>query len=89
MSSDSIPRANADDIQQLVARYASASARDQVENWPDLARALVREARRYGLTIPPYLAHAAGYRGAPPPLNAIEGGKAAQRRPQYGGRTRR
>lgn len=46
-----------------------------VDDWPGVARALVRAARGFGLDVPHYLAWSAGFREPPPPLRLVRGGK--------------
>lgn len=75
MCSEYIPKANPEEVQQLIARYACADEREHATDWPGLARALVGAARRYGMPVPLYLAQAAGFREPPPPLRLVTGGR--------------
>ena len=74
MLTQPIPKANPEEIRQLLQRYSCPAARERATDWPGLARALVGIARRYGIHVPLYLAHAAGFRQPPPPLRLVRAG---------------
>ncbi len=55
----------------LIAQFAVPQNRREVDDFPDLAKALVREARRYGITVPMWLGAIAGYRRPPGSLAVL------------------
>lgn len=72
---DEIPRATREEVQALIVQLNYPRNRREVEEFAAVARGLVREARRYGLPIPPWLAAVAGFREPPPALRFIRGGR--------------
>ncbi len=66
--------ATKDDIAALLVQLAYPANRAEIDDFPGVARALVRAARGFGLAVPPYLL-AAGFRAARAPLRLIRGGK--------------
>ena len=49
-----IPDASREDIAQLLEQYQTPQLRPK--NWPTFRATLIEAAKRYGLTLPPYLA---------------------------------
>ncbi len=63
------PRATRDEVRALIVQFAVPQHRP--DDFVAVASALVREARRYGITVPAWLAATAGYRRPPPPLTLL------------------
>lgn len=72
---DGIPRATREDVQALIVQLNCPSNRGEVEDFAAVARGLVRDARRYGVAIPGWLAAAAGFREPPAALRLVRGGR--------------
>lgn len=69
------PQATPEDVRALIAQFAYPHNRVEVDDFAALARALVREARRFAVPIPPWLAMVAGFREPPAALRCIRGGR--------------
>jgi len=72
---DDVPRATREDVEALIVQLNYPHNRREVEDFAAVARGLVREARRYGVPIPPWLAAVAGFREPPAALRFIRGGR--------------
>ena len=69
------PPATREDVVVLIEQFRAPHERRYVDDWPGMAKALVRAARGFGLEVPHYLAWAAGFREPPPPLRLVRGGR--------------
>ena len=72
---ETAPRATKDDVAQLIEQVGFPYNRGDIEDFPSFVPVLVREARLFGLPIPPWLAAAAGFPAPPPPLRLVLGGR--------------
>ena len=67
--------ANREDVAQLLEQLSYPSNRKEIKNFAAFVPVLVREARLFGLPIPPWLAAAAGFPAPLPPLRLVIGGR--------------
>ena len=70
------PDATRADVEALIERFNFPLERGAVFDWPGLAKVLAREARRYRLAMPYWLALFGGYREPPLTLQVLPGGAA-------------
>jgi len=68
-------RATREDVVALIAQFSYPHERGFVDDWPGVAKALVRAARGFGINVPHFLARAAGFPASPPPLRLVRGGR--------------
>ena len=67
--------ATREDVLALIRQFNYPHERGLVDDWPGVAKALVRAARGFGIVVPFYLARAAGFPAPPPPLRLVRGGR--------------